>query len=164
VLSFSCSSVFCHVTITAISQGRCSFNTYLHFPLLNFGFLNSSVSVFWHLMWTGLPKGDGILQITTPSDLHITQWSDTQNTEQISQLPSFKKERAQKEVTEIVRGQVLLIFRLPWWPLKILLALLLCGCSPSSVRHLLTARTLSFLFCYLQRTAWERVVFTLKSL
>lgn len=95
-------------------------------------------------------------QITTP--LTCTSCSDL-TPKMPNEFPSchiFRK-KARKEVTEIVNGQMFLISRLPSWPLRILLARLLWGHSPSSVRHLLTARTLSFLFFYLQRAGWEEL-------
>lgn len=158
MLNFRYSNFLNTMTITVSFQWWLSLNINLCLSFLNFS-LNS---VSWHLMWIQLLKRDGIFQIITPSDLHITEdlTPKIQNTLLRCQVFRLK---AQEEVPAIVNGQMFLIFIPPWWPLKILFAPLLYRYSPSSVRHLLTAITLPFLSSCLQRMVSERVVFTFQT-
>lgn len=113
-------------------------------------------------MWVQLLKRDGILQRTTPSDLHITGDLTPKILNKVQSCQVFRL-KTQEEATATTDGQMFLIFIRAWWPLQILLAPSLSWSSFSSVRHLLTVNTPSFLFLCVQRMESERVVFTFQT-
>ena len=114
----------------------------------------------WHVMWVQLLKGNDILQIITPSNLHIIEHLTPARKFWVAKFLDSKPKRNSLQQSMEERSSHFIPAR---WALKIVSSsaeLML----PPSVRHLLTALTLSFLFSYLQRIQSKRVVFTLQTL
>lgn len=150
------------LTVLVGFQRWLSFHSRRHLLFLNFS-LKVNVSVPWHLMWVQLLQGNGILQIITPSNLHIVEDLTPKILHKVLSCQVFRL-KAQEEVTATVNGRMFLIFIPAWWPLKILLAPLSKWYSPPRVRHLLTAIALSCLFFHLQRIESKRVVSAFQTL
>lgn len=115
----------------------------------------------WHVMWVQLLKGNDILQIITPSNLHIIEHLTPARKFWVAKFLDSKPKR---NSLPTVNGKTFLTFYTCTMTFEDIVSSSVELMLPPSVRHLLTALTLSFLFSYLQRIQSKRVVFTLQTL